>query len=108
MSYAIDWCMMEMWLHHWQHSCKQQQLHHTMGMQPGLPPVSKAHPLQHEASRCFYTSRVAAPVQQPGRAEVLEDVQALRCSDVPMALLLNLLKHMADDQRAHRSQQING
>ena len=40
-------------------------------------PVGEAHPLQHEAPRGLHASGVAAPVQQPGRAEVLEDVQAL-------------------------------
>ena len=55
-------------------------------------PVGEAHPFQHETPRRFHTPGVAAPVQQPGRAEVFEDVQALPCSDVPVALLLDLHK----------------
>ena len=54
--------------------------------------MGEAHPLQHEAPCCLHAPSVAAPVQQPSRAEVLEDFQALARADVPVALLLDLPK----------------
>ena len=52
--------------------------------------MGEAHPLQHEAACGLHTARVATPVQQPGRGKVFEQVQALSCADVPVALLLDL------------------
>ena len=65
--------------------------------------MGEAHPLKHETACGLHASSIAAPVQKPSRAKVLEDIQALAGADVPVALLLDLPKQVPRQYLNHNA-----
>jgi hypothetical protein len=75
-----------------------------MGCWQQHPPVREAEPFQQEAARGLHASAVAAPVLQPMAGKRLQQVQPLRCRDVPQPLLSNLCRGYSNNAMSFDTQ----